>query len=147
MPPGQQIAGRGQATSRRPVVTIAGPGPEPHPLRPTSNSSPLPATRSGCRRRRGSSRRPERRARATRKADSGTQLACPGRQSGTRGATQLSGAAPLESPAIQRRAERHSHVRVPLSGGGRRSRNISCICTPVLLKYSSCSEINGRGRI
>ena len=43
--PAPQIAGRGQAACRRPIVTVttAGPGPESHPLRPTLNSSPLPA--------------------------------------------------------------------------------------------------------
>ena len=68
--PGPQIVGQEQAARRQPVVTTAGSGPEPHPLRPTLNSSPLPAPSWCCRR--GSSRRPDRRARATWEADSGT---------------------------------------------------------------------------
>ena len=94
--PGPQIiARRGQAASRPPIVTTAGPGPEPHPLLPTFNSNPLPAP--SWRRRRGSSRRPDRRARATRTADTGTRLARPGRRSGAGGTTQHFAAALLES--------------------------------------------------
>ena len=93
--PGPQIAGPEQAARHRPVATTTGPGPEPLPLLPTLNSSPLPAL-SWCSHR-GSSRRPDHRAQETRKADSGTHLAGPGRLSGAGGATQQSGSAPLES--------------------------------------------------